>query len=182
MAGEAQFKVGDALPIVYQAPNAESGLAGVIAEIFLPTGVKNTENFPDVAMGEVLNTGTYKGQFTPNVTGEWLVIVHKADGNGKVIKRYSVGNHNLNTVGTAVDGVNTAVGTVDGKVTTVDGKVDGVNSNVTAVGVAVVGVDGKVTTVDGKVTAVDGKADAILTAVNNIGAQVGGLDTPAMVS
>ena len=161
MAGETQFKVNEPLPIVYQAPGAESGLSGVVAEIVLPTGVKDMVNFPDVILVEVMATGTYQGTFTPNVIGEWILIIHKADENGKVIKRYSVGSHNVHTVGEAVGGVNVAVAVVDGKVVVVENKVDGV---------------------DTKVTTVDGKADQILTAVNNINTQVGGLDAPAMVS
>lgn len=99
MAGEMSFKMGDAVPIVYQAPGAQSGLTGVVAEIILPSGAKDLVNFPDVSLTEVLTTGTYKGSFTPDVTGEWVVICHKADGSGKVIKRYSVGGHNVHTIG-----------------------------------------------------------------------------------
>lgn len=160
MAGEMSFKLGEPVPIVYQAPNAESGLANITAEIVLPNGTKDS-NFPDVVLTEVLNTGSYKGSFTPDQQGEWIVIIHKADGNGKVIKRYSVGAHNVHTVGEGVAGVNTAVGTVDGKVTTVDGKVENVAS---------------------AISTVDGKANSIISVVNEINTKVGGLDTPAMAS
>ena len=195
MAGEMMFKLGEPVPVLYQAPNAESGLVGVIAEIILPIGVKDS-NFPDVDLGEILTTGTYKGEFTPDTQGEWLVIIHKADGNGKVIKRYSVGAYNVNTVGEGVAAVDGKVDTVDGKVvavgdqvTTVDGKVVTMDGKVVAVGEKVDTMDGKVVTMDGKVVAVsdkvntvDGKADAILAVVAGINTAMGGLDTPAMVS
>ena len=154
MAGEKSFKQGEAVPIVYQAPNAESGLSGVVAEIILPAGVKDLVNFPDVTLTEVLTTGSYQGSFTPNAQGEWIVLIHRADGNGKVIKRYSVGSHNIHTVG----------------------------ENVNAAGGAIAVVDGKVDVVGAGLVVVDGKADDILTAVNAINTQVGGLDSPAMVS
>jgi len=167
MAGEMMFKLGEPVPVLYQAPNAESGLVGVIAEIILPIGVKDS-NFPDVDLVEILTTGTYKGEFTPDTQGEWLVIIHKADGNGKVIKRYSVGAYNVNTVGEGVAAVDGKVDTVDGKVvavgdqvTTVDGKVDTMDGKVVAVGDQVTTVDGKVVTMDGKVVAVGEKVDTM---------------------
>jgi hypothetical protein len=156
--GLANYKVNDAIVVSYQAPNKQTGLTGVVAEIYLPSGQKDS-NFPDVALTEVGATGVYKGSFTPDEVGEWIALCHKADGDGQVIKQFPVGAHNVSSVGEAV-------GTVDGKVVTVDGKV-------TAVG-------GAVSVVDGKVVAVDGKADTIITKIDNLETTVGGLDTPAM--
>ena len=112
MAGEKSFKVGEPVPIVYQAPNAESGLLTITAEIVLPTGLKDLTNFPDVTLTEVLTTGSYQGAFTPDVQGEWIVIIHKVDGSGKVIKRYSVGAYNIHTVGQGVDAAGGAIAAV----------------------------------------------------------------------
>jgi hypothetical protein len=142
--GERNFRVNDSIEIGYQAPNAESGLIGVVSEIFLPTKLKDLVNFPDVTLVEVADTGTYRGQFTPNVAGVWQIISHKADGTGKVTKSFSVGSHNVHTVGELVLAVNTAVGVVSDKVddtttaiTTVDEKADTINTKIDALSVAV---------------------------------------------
>jgi hypothetical protein len=163
---ERDFKVNDVIPVIYQAPNAETGLVGIVAEIYLPNGSKDT-NFPDVALVERGSSGTYVGEFTPNAQGEWQTICHKAGGDGQVTKRYSVGAHNVHSVGEAV-------GTVDGKVVAVDGKVDTVDGKVVTVG-------GKVDTVDGKVVTATGKIDALDAKVTALGTAVGALDSPPMV-
>lgn len=157
---EKNYKVNEAIEVVYQAPNAESGLSGVVAEVYLPDGAKDS-GFPDVALVELDSEGVYKGEFTPDEAGEWVAICHKSDGDGQVVKRYSVGSYNVHSVGEAVANVDGDVATLDGKVVTVDGKVD---------------------TVDGKVDVVDAKATSIETKVDNISTQVGSLDTPPMVS
>lgn len=170
------YKVDEAIELGYQAPNAESGLSGVIAEIYLPDGQKDS-NFPDVILVEVGTTGTYRGAFTPNEQGTWQVIMHKADGDGQVAKFYSVGGYNVDSVGqaviavdTAVNLVDAAVGTVDSKVTTVDGKVDNVQTKVNEIDTTldaldsqVDGMDTQLNTVEGKVTTVDSKVDGVKT-------------------
>jgi peptidoglycan hydrolase CwlO-like protein len=165
---EKMFKINEAIEIGYQAPNAETGLAGVIAEIYLPNKAKDAENFPNVAMVEIGATGTYRGTFTPNAEGTWQLILHKADGDGQVVKTYSVGAYNVDSVGSAVataDGkvvtVTENVATLDGKVVTVDGKVDTATGKIDTVDGKVATVDGKVVAVAGQVTAVDGKVDTL---------------------
>jgi hypothetical protein len=177
---EKNFLVDEAIEIVYQAPNKQTGLT-ITAEIILPSGSKDS-NFPDLTLSELLDKGIYSGFFTPNTGGEWKVVVHTDTGDGQVVKRYSVGDYNLATVGGVVEAVST--------------KVDDVDSDVAAVGGQVITVGGQVSTVDGKVDVIDGKvdaaatkvddvqvtADSIETKVDNISTSVGALDTPPMIS
>jgi len=163
------YKVDEAIELGYQAPNAESGLSGVIAEIYLPDGQKDS-NFPDVILVEVGTTGTYRGAFTPNTQGTWQVIMHKADGDGQVTKSYSVGGYNVDSVGQVVDAVDTTVNIVDARVVTVDGKADNIKAKVDEVDTTldaldsqVDGMDTQLDTVEGKVTTVDGKVDDVKT-------------------
>lgn len=130
---EKNYKINETIDVIYQAPNKESGLSGVVAEILLPNGAPDS-GFPDVALTERGNTGTYHGQFTPNAVGDWQLIIHKASGDGQVTKRYSVGNYNIHTIGEVV-------GTVDGKCDTIDGKADTTHSKIDAIDTKVSALD-----------------------------------------
>lgn len=112
---EKNLKTGVSTPIVYQAPNKETG-ATVIAEIYLPAGTKDVVNFPDVTLTERGASGVYVGVFTPDTVGEWVVLIHKQNGDGQVVKRYSVGQHNLDTVGDDVNGVQATQAVIEGKI------------------------------------------------------------------
>lgn len=175
---EKLYKVDESCQILYQAPNAESGLGGVEAEIYLPSGDKDS-SFPDVTLTERGSTGTYVGEFTPDAQGEWEVIIHKADGDGQVVKRYSVGAYNVHSVGEGVSGINTAVADLDTDVAMLDTKVTAlpdaaeVNAEVDTA-LAEYGVSTKADE-DAAHTVTDGKIDALDTKVSS-------LDTPPMVS
>lgn len=185
---EKIFKVNEAIEIVYQAPNKESGLSGgsaPVAEIYLPSNAKDS-GFPDVVLEEIGAEGIYHGSFAPDSQGEWKAIIHKSDGDGQVVKRYSVGAHNVSSVGEAV-------GVTDGKVDTLDGKADDAATQaITDAGAAAnaaVATDALVTNLDGDVVALDTKvddvkttADSIETKVDNLDTKVSSLDTPPMVS
>lgn len=157
---EKNYKVDEVIKIVYQAPNKETGLT-ITAEIVLPGGAKDIGSFPDLTLVDVLSKGIYTGDFTPDAQGEWQAIVHKPGDEGQVVKRYSVGAHNIHDIGEDV-------GIVDVKV---DTAIAGVNT-----------VDGKVDTVDGKVVGVQNTADSIETKVDNLTNITGALDTPPMIS
>jgi len=135
------YKVNEEIKIVYQAPNAESGLTNITMEIYDETGTKSSD-YPDVTMSEIGSSGRYVGTFTPDAGGDWIITITKADGSGKVMKHYSIGDYNIDSLGTAIEGVSTDVAVVnsnvDGVVTeldaisaqvdTIDGKVDGIQS------------------------------------------------------
>ena len=127
---EKNYKVSEAIKIVYQAPNKESGLI-VTAEIYLPGDIQDS-GFPDITLTEVGSKGVYVGQFTPDAPGEWGTIVHTPGDEGQVVKRYSVGSHNIESVGNKADNVITAVNGIDTQLDTVEGKIDDLSTNVGA--------------------------------------------------
>jgi hypothetical protein len=125
------FKVDEAIEFGYQAPNKESGLI-VVAEVYLPNKAKDS-TYPDITVGEIGTSGTYRGSFVPNVEGTWQVIIHKDDGDGQVSKSFSVGSHNVHSVGDAIALVSSDVAGVDDAVADIDVKVDAVDTKVTAI-------------------------------------------------
>jgi hypothetical protein len=167
---EKLYKIDEEIVLGYQAPNKESGLSGVVAEIYLPGDppVKDS-NFPDVALVEVGSSGTYRGKFTPDAQGTWQVIMHKSDGDGQVTKSFSVGAHNVHSVGEAVATVDSTMA----KDATVakDSTVAKDNTVAKAADLAVVG---------GKVDAVDLELDTVRSQLTDIDNKVGALDTPPM--
>jgi hypothetical protein len=157
------YKVGESIEIVYQAPNKASGLLNVVSEIYLPGDPpqKNPVYFPDIVLVEIGTTGTYRGEFEPNAQGEWKVITHKADGDGQVISKYSVGAYDVHTVGEAV-------GTVDTKASGIKSKTDNLPGDPASES-GVRGPDNDtLKTISDQIDAVDAK--------------VGALDTPPMVA
>ena len=131
---EKQFKINEPIEIVYQAPNRESGLSGgtaVVAEIFLPNDTKDS-TFPDLELVEIGTSGVYKGLFTPDQEGEWKVVIHKSNGDGQVVKRYSVGAHNVNSVGAAIENVDSDVAVVQTTADSIETKVDDLDIKVSS--------------------------------------------------
>ena len=179
---EKVFKINEEIEIVYQAPNKESGLTGltaVEARIYLPDDTEDS-NFPLQDLVEIGGSGIYKGKFTPDQQGEWKVTIYKsADGDGQVVKRYSVGAHNVHSVGDAV-------GTLDDKIETVDGVVDGIVTNVADLDGDVATLDGKVVDLAGDVVNLDSKVDFRVNTtdgkIDALDTKVSSLDTPPMVS
>ncbi len=98
------YAVNEVIDITYQTDGAKSGET-VTLEIFDETGVKDLTNFPDITMTEILTTGRYGGSFTPDVQGEWIIMISYSSGKGKTVKQYSVGGYNLDDVGQKVDAI-----------------------------------------------------------------------------
>ncbi len=122
---DGEHKNGVEIIVSYQAVNEATGKTvtmDVYDEAFALDAVKSVAE-----MTEVVATGRYKAAFTPDAEGEWIVVMkNTTDGNGAVVKAFSVGGHN-------VDGIGDAIVTVDGKVDTVDGKIDTVDTVVDAI-------------------------------------------------
>jgi len=131
---EKNYKVGEEIPLGYQAPNKQSGLSGLnapIVEIYLPdtgSGIYKDSSYPDVVLVEVGNSGTYRGAFTPDQQGEWQVVEHKADGDGQVTLKFSVGGHNVHSVGEKVNAVDGKMGGIQTKLDDIEGKVDAIDT------------------------------------------------------
>lgn len=124
---EKNYKLNEPIKIVYQAPGAQTGLV-VTAEIILPGNVKDSF-FPDFTLTEILGKGIYQKEFTPNASGEWESIVHIPSG-GQVVKRYSVGAHNVESVGNDVAVVGGGVAVVGDKVDDVQTTADNIETKV----------------------------------------------------
>ena len=98
------YAIDEVIQVTYQPDNTKSGET-VTMEIFDETGSKDAINFPDVIMTEILTTGRYTGNFTPDAIGEWVVMISYGTGKGKIVKQYSVGGYNLDDVGQTLDAV-----------------------------------------------------------------------------
>jgi hypothetical protein len=104
-------KVNEAIRIVYQPDGAKTGET-VTTEIFDETGAKDVVNFPDLVHTEIGTTGRYEGQFTPDTEGNWTTMTSYSSGKGKVVRNYSVGGYNVDSIGTIVDEISTTVSTI----------------------------------------------------------------------
>ena len=140
MANEKNFKLGAAIAIRYQAPNAVTGLAPV-AEIFDETGAKDLVNFPDVVLTEIGATGRYVGSYVPDADGEWLIQINDGTGKGKVIIAHSCGSWNIHEIGQAMAKDSTVakdatvakaadLANLDGDVVAVKAVVDSIQSDI----------------------------------------------------
>jgi hypothetical protein len=169
--GLKNYKKSEVIEVVYQAAGATTGIV-VTMDVYDETGSKDVAK--SGAMTEIGVTGRYKKAFTPDEEGGWVVLIADANG-GRSAGSFSVGTHNIESLGAIVassdgkvDTANIKLTSVDGKVDTMDGKVVTVDSKVVTLDGKVVSVDGKITTLDGKVVTLDGKVDTLTTKVNTI--------------
>lgn len=96
------YPVNEIINVEYSTSSFKSGET-VIMEIFDEAFVKDVIDFPDVPMVERADAPIYDGSFTPDEQGEWLVLCSYSNGKGKVIKKFSVGGYNLDSVGQKID-------------------------------------------------------------------------------
>ncbi len=102
--GQKDYKIGVAINVEYNTDGFKSGETATM-EIFDETLIKDIVTFPDVTMLERTDAPIYDGSFTPDAQGEWLVLCSYGSGKGKVIKKYSVGGYNLDSLGQTVDAI-----------------------------------------------------------------------------
>lgn len=145
---QKNYKVGEAVEVVYQALNAKTG-ATVNMEVYDETH-SLVAGGPTV-LTELGASGRYYGAFTPDAVGEWSIQIQEAGGDGKVVKAFSVGTKHLQDVGASVDSVQddvtdlgTNVGIVEGKVDTLGGKADTTHNKLSACEAKIDVVDNKV--------------------------------------
>ncbi len=106
------YAVNEVIDITYQTDGAKSGET-VVMEIFDETGAKDPVDFPDITMAEILTTGRYKDVFTPDVQGEWIIMISYGSGKGKLVKQYSVGGFNLDDVGQIANAIEIQTSGID---------------------------------------------------------------------
>lgn len=162
---QKSYKVNEAIEVVYQAPNAATGIT-VNMEIY--DEVHALVAGGPIVLTELGATGRYYGPFTPDTVGEWSVQIEVSDGTGKVTKAYSVGSHHLQDVGVQADAIktdtatiDTAVGVIDGKINTIDTEIAAVDAKVVDLDADVVAIDTKITDLDADIVVIDGKIDGL---------------------
>jgi hypothetical protein len=77
------YKVGEPIAVIHQAPTGSN----VTAEIYLPGGYRDSF-YPDIDFIELGGSGTYRGVFTPDMEGEWMVLI--GDNTHQTIRKYAV--------------------------------------------------------------------------------------------
>ena len=84
------YVVNKPIRIEYQPAGGEAGLT-VGVEILDETGGKDTQDFPDMLLTEMVLVGSsmYRGEFTPDEIGIWTVHIADSAG-GTAIKQYVV--------------------------------------------------------------------------------------------
>lgn len=82
--------VNQPIRVEYQPAGGTAELT-VGAEIFDETGDKDTQDFPDIFLTEMVLVGSsmYRGEFTPDEVGTWSVHITDSVG-GTAIKQYVV--------------------------------------------------------------------------------------------
>jgi len=154
---QKNYKVNEAIEVVYQAAGAKTGLT-INMEVFDETHTI-VAGGPTV-LTEFGATGRYYGSFTPDAVGDWTAQVEETGGKGKVVKHYSVGSYNLEDVGAITDSIHT---------------------DMSAVIVDIAAVDSALVNIDSAVTGVDGKTSDIISQLSVIESKVDEFDSPPMI-
>ncbi len=159
------MKSGIAIEVTYQAAGSATGLADVKMDVYDEAHAIDASKGV-AAMIEIGTTGRYYASFTPDAEGEWTVLIDSITAPGKIVKKYSVVGHDVDSVGDAVAVTDGKVDAVDGKVDTaiagvviVDGKVDALENISTSDVQAELGTYDAAT--GAEVASVDGKIDAL---------------------
>lgn len=145
------YKVGEAVEVVYQALNAKTAATINMevydeAHVLVPGG--------PIVLTELGASGRYYGAFTPDNVGEWQVQIEESNGDGKVVKAFSVGTKHLQDVGATVDSIANDTTTLGTNLGIVEGKVDTIDS-------AVAVLDGEVSALDSAIVVLDAKVDGL---------------------
>ena len=88
-------KVNEAIDVIYQPAKAISGITDATMQIYDETGALDPVNFADVTMTEIGVTGRYRGTFTPDVTGDWVVMMHYGADKNPAVEQYRVTDYDV---------------------------------------------------------------------------------------
>jgi len=91
-------KVNKAIEVIYQAAGAATGLVDVKMDVYDEAHAEDVAKAV-AAMTEIGSTGRYYGSFTPDAEGEWSVLIDSIVAPGKVVKKYTVVAHDVDSVG-----------------------------------------------------------------------------------
>ena len=131
---QKNFKINEAIQIRYVAANAQTGLTGVVGDVYNPSDALVSS----VPLLEE-ESGLYVGTFTPDADGEWRVRSHKADGTGVSYEPYSVGAWNVDAIGAKANEANARIIALDFKVDALRGAVNAIGAKCDAILAAVGG-------------------------------------------
>lgn len=110
-------KVNVAVEVTYQAAGATTGLSDVQMDVYDEAHVIDAPK--GGAMTEIGSTGRYYKAFTPDAEGEWTVMIDSTAAPGKIVKKFTVVGHSIDSVGDAIAGLNNlAVGDLNNISTT----------------------------------------------------------------
>jgi len=107
--GKKNYKVGEAIKVVFQGKGVVSGLT-VQMDVYDEADVLDAGQ--STTMTEIGTTGRYKATFTPGAEGDWSVQIDDGTG-GKVVKHFSVGSYNIQSIGANLQSVETKVDGLD---------------------------------------------------------------------
>ena len=91
-------KINKAIEVIYQAAGAVTGLDDVKMDVYDEAHVEDVAKAV-AAMTEIGSTGRYYGVFTPDAEGEWTVLIDSIVAPGKVVKKYTVVAHDVDSIG-----------------------------------------------------------------------------------
>lgn len=160
---QKNYKVNEAIKVVFQAGGASTGLS---PQLDVYDEVDALDVAQSVVMTEIGVTGRYVASFTPDTEGDWHVEIDDGAG-GKAVKHYSVGQFNIADVGA--------------KAATIESKVDIIDNEFSAVDSAVVVVDNKIDALDSQLTATDAKVSILDSHLDVVEGKIDSLESPPMV-
>lgn len=100
---QGEYKVDAPILVVYQAPNAGTGL---VVNYDLYDNLYAIDVSAGV-MTEIATSGRYRTFITPDAEGHWTMTIQISDGSGKVVKHFAVAGHDLDAVGDVVVALDT---------------------------------------------------------------------------
>lgn len=113
--GIRNYQVNQSIKVIFKAtPGATSANMDVFDE------ADTLDATQSGAMTQIGSTNRWTKDFTPDANGDWSIEITDSFG-AQVIKHYSVGNYNIDSIGADV-------ATIDGKVDIIDAKIDGLQS------------------------------------------------------
>ena len=103
------YKVGNLIKVIYQADRASTGRT-ILMDVFDETlTLTSTADQTSSAMSEIAGRGRYRDTFTPDSTGDWIVLMQDSvNARGKVVAHYEVSSQDLDSIGNAIDDIGNA--------------------------------------------------------------------------
>lgn len=123
------YRINQAIRVAYQAQNAKSGLT-------IDMDVYDEAQILDVAKSVSgmthLASGRYEDTFTPDATGDWIVMIYERGKplkkSGSAVKLFRIADHDVELVGDNVDALSGDVLNMSGDILNLSGDIDDLGS------------------------------------------------------